>query len=73
MQSVYYQFVNYIQQMPKVWFTAILMALFVFSILSVVKFFKVYNGTQKNFEKLGSLFLGVVLLLFLIFLVYIRK
>ena len=67
MQSVYYQFVNYIQQMPKVWFTAILMALFVFSILSVVKFFKVYNGTQKNFEKLGSLFLGVVLLLFLIF------
>lgn len=73
MKSLYYQFINFIQQMPDMWYTAMLLALFVVSILSVMKFFKAHNGTQNNFEKLGSLFLGVVVLLFLIFLVYIRK
>ena len=71
--SVYYQFVNFIQGLSNFWFSTIIIVVFAVSILSIVKFFKSHNGTQKNFEKLGSLFLGVVMFAVLLFLTYIRK
>lgn len=71
--SVYYQFVNYIQGLSNLWFSTIVLVIFAISIMSVVKFFKIYNGTQKSFEKLSLLFLSILLFAVLIFLVYIRK
>ena len=73
MRSVYYQFINFIQELPNMWYTTLLVVLFCIALISVIRFFKVYNGTQKNFEKLSLLFLSFVLLAVLIFLVYIRK
>ena len=71
--SIYYQLVNFIQEMPNLWFSSIIIVLFAVSIMSIAKFFKAHNGTQKNFEKLSLLFLGVVLFAILLFLTYIRK
>lgn len=71
--SIYYQLVNFIQGLSDFWFSTIIIVLFAVSIMSIAKFFKAYNGTQKNFEKLSLLFLGVVLFAVLIFLTYIRK
>lgn len=73
MKSLYYQFVNYIQTMSPLWFTTIWLLLFAFTFVLVMKFFKVYDGTQKNFEKLGCLIGAILLFALIIFLTYIRK
>jgi len=73
MKSVYYQFVNFIQTMPSIWFITIWLALFGLDLVLVVKFFKIYNGTQKKFEKLSLIILAVLLLAIIVFLTYIRK
>ena len=71
--SVYYQFVNFIQGLSNLWFSTVVIILFAVTVISIVKFFKIYNGTQKSFEKLSLLFLALVLFAILIFLTYIRK
>ena len=72
-QSWYYQFVNFIQEMRDVWFALIWGALVVVILILVVKFFKIYNGTQKNFEKVSLIVLAILLMALLIFLTCIRK
>ena len=73
MKSVYYQVVSYFQTMEPIWFITIWLALFASVFVLVMKFFKIYDGTQKNFEKI-SLLIGAILLFgVIIFLTYIRK
>ena len=73
MKSLYYQFVNFIQTMEPVWFVIIWLLLFAVILVLVMKFFKVYNGTQKKFEKLSLIVLALLLFAVLIYLTYIRK
>ena len=73
MESLYYQFVNYIQTMDQLWFVTLWMAMFAVILVLVMKFFKIYNGTQKKFEKLGLLFGAILLFGLLIFLTYTRN
>ena len=72
MKSVYYQFVNFIQTMSQLWFITIWLLLFACILVCVMKFFKIYNGTQKKFEKLSLMVLAILLFAVLIYLTYIR-
>ena len=73
MKELYYQFVNFIQEMPNIWFTTIWLGLMAVIFVLVVKFYKIYNGTQKNFEKISLLVLALILFAILIYLTYIRN
>ncbi|MBQ8615106.1 MAG: hypothetical protein IJ415_00875 [Clostridia bacterium] len=73
MKSLYYQFVNYIQTMSSLWFAIIWLLLFAVILIYIVKFFKIYNGTQKKFEKLSYIVMALLLFAVLIFLTYLRK
>ena len=73
MKSIYYQFVNFIQELNGLWFMAIWILLFAAILLLIVKFFKIYDGTQKKFEKVSLLILAALLIAVLVFLTYIRK
>jgi len=72
MKSIYYQFVNFIQTMPALWFSTIWLLLFAFTLICIMKFFKAYNGTQKKFEKLSMLILTILLFVVLVYLTNIR-
>ena len=72
MKSFYYQFVNFIQTMSPLWFTTIMLLLAAAELVLIMKFFKIYNGTQKKFEKISYIVLAVLLLAFLIYLTYLR-
>ena len=72
-KSAYYQFVNFIQGLDKVVFASIWLLLFALILVLIMKFFKKYNGEQKKFEKIGKLFLAIVLFGVMVFLTYIRK
>ena len=73
MKSLYYQFVNYIQTMDQLWFVTIWMLTFAVMLVYIMKFFKIYNGTQKKFEKLSYLVLALMLFALLVFLTNLRK
>ena len=73
MKDLYYSFINFIQEMPALWYITIWFVCFAVIAVSIIKFYKVYNGTQNRFEKLGTLFLAIILFIVLIFLTYIRK
>lgn len=73
MKSIYYQFVNFIQELNGLWFMAIWILLFAAILLIVVKFFKIYDGSQKKFEKVSLLIIAIMLIALLVFLTYIRK
>ena len=72
MKELYYQFVNYIQGLSNLWFATIWLGIMCIIFVLVVKFYKIYNGTQKNFEKVSLLVLALVLFAVLIFLTTIR-
>ena len=72
MKDAYFQFVNFIQEMPIFWFSVICLALISVVFLLVVKFYKIYNGTQKGFEKLSYLVLALILFGILVYLTYVR-
>ena len=72
MKSLYYQFTNFIQTMSPLWFITIVMLLIVSVLVLVMQFFKVYNGTQKKFEKLSKIVLAILLLALLIYMTSIR-
>ncbi len=73
MKSYYYQFLNFIQEMNIGWYMAIWFVLFLAILSLTIRFFKIYNGTQKNFEKVSLIILAVLLFAFLIFFTYVRK
>lgn len=72
-KSYYYQLLNYIQDMPSIWFFIIWMVLLAVIFILVIKFFKIYNGTQNKIEKGSLIFLAILLFAVLIFLTYVRK
>ena len=73
MKSLYYQFVNFVQTMKPIYFITLWMALFAISLVLVMKFFKLYNGTQKKFEKISLIILAIFVFAILIYLTYIRN
>ena len=72
MKSLYYQFVNFIQTMPQMWFVTIWLLLFACTLVCVMKFFKIYNGTQKKIEKPSLIILAVLLFAVIIYLTCVR-
>lgn len=73
MESLYYQFVNFIQDLNNLVFVTIWLLLVAIILVLIVKFFKIYNGTQKSFEKLSYIILAILLFAVLVFLTYIRN
>ncbi len=73
MKSAYYQFVNFIQTMPAIWFATIWLLAIAVVFVCIMKFFKIYNGTQKNFEKLSLLVIAILLFAIVIYLTYVRN
>ena len=61
MDSLYYQFVNYIQSIPPIWFMTIFIVGISGTFLLIVKFFKRYDGSQTRFEKLSLFILAMML------------
>lgn len=73
MKSLYYQFVNYIQTMDVLWYTIIWLLMVAVILIYIMKFFKIYNGTQKKFEKLSYIVIAVFLFALLVYFTYLRK
>ncbi|MCQ2565053.1 MAG: hypothetical protein MJ152_04280, partial [Clostridia bacterium] len=59
-KSFYNQFVNFIQGIPGVWFVIAWLLLISLAFICIVRFFKIYNGTQKNFEKVSLIIIAVL-------------
>ena len=72
MKELYYQFVNFIQNLSPLWFATIWLGLMAVILVLVVKFYKIYNGTQKSFEKISLLILALLLFAILIYLTYLK-
>jgi len=73
MKSLYYQFVNFIAEMPAVWYVTIWTIFFCGSLIFIMKFFKIYNGEQKSFEKVSYIFIALILFALLVAFTYLRK
>lgn len=73
MKSLYYKFVNIIQTMDSLWFISLWLVAVAIELVIIMKFFKIYNGTQKKFEKLSLLVIAVAVLALIIFISSIRK
>ena len=73
MKSLYYQFVNYVAEMPTVWYVTIWTVLFCGALIFIMKFFKLYNGEQKSFEKVSYIFIVLILFALLVFFTSLRK
>ncbi len=70
--NIYYQFVNFIQGIENGWFAVIWLLIFSVALVLVMRFFKIYNGTQKKFEKVSLMIVALLLFAVLIFLTYLR-
>ena len=73
MEAAYYQFVNFVQGLPNLWFYTIWFGLFAVVFLLVTKFFKIYNGTQKKFEKISILVLAILIFAVIVYVTYLRN
>ena len=73
MKSLYYQFVNFVAEMSTVWYVTIWTVLFCGTLIFIMKFFKLYNGEQKSFEKVSYIFIALILFALLVFFTYLRK
>ena len=72
-KSGYYQFVTFLQELDTIWFVTIWLALFALALVCVIKFFKAYDGTQKEFVKVSMIVLAIILFACLVFFTYVRK
>ena len=73
MKAAYYQFVNFIQGLSNFWFYTIWFVLFAAVFALVIKFFKIYNGSQKKFEKISLFILAILLFVLIVYLTYLRN
>ena len=73
MKEAYFKFINFIQELSGLWFATIVLGLFALTLVFVIKFFKIYNGTQKSFEKISLLFLALICFAIVVFLTCIRN
>lgn len=72
MKDAYFKLVNFIQEMPALWFATIWLVLMAICFCLMVKFYKIYNGTQKKFEKISLLVLTLILFAIVVYLTYVR-
>lgn len=61
MDSLYYQFVNYIQSIPPIWFYTIFLVGISGVILLMVKFYKKFDDSETVLAKLKYVFLAIIL------------
>lgn len=73
MESMYFEFVNFWRDMKPLWFGTICLVLLALTFINIAKFFKKYDGTQKEFIKLNYIVLAVLFFAVLVYLVSIRK
>ena len=71
--SLYNRFVNFLQELDTILFVTIWMLLLVVMLVCILRFFKIYNGTQQKFEKVSLMILALVVFAVLIFITYIRS
>ena len=71
--SFYNQFVNFIQELHTACFVTIWVILLVGMLVCIMRFFKIYDGTQKKFEKVSLMIIAIILFALLIYITYIRK
>ena len=71
--SFYNQFVNFIQELHTAWFVTIWVILLVGMLVCIMRFFKIYDGSQKKFEKVSLIIIAIILFALLIYITYIRK
>ena len=72
-KSGYFQAVNFLQDLPDIVFGTIWLALLALTLICVLKFFKEYNGTQKEFVKVSMIVLSIIFFVCLVLFTYIRK
>ena len=72
-KSAYFQFINFLQGLPNGWFLTIWLGLLALTLVCILKFFKEYNGTQKEFVKVSMIVLAVIFFVCLVLFTYIRK
>ena len=72
MKEAYYKLVNFIQEMPSLWFATIWLGLMAICFVLMVKFYKKYNATQTKFEKISLLVLTLILFAIIVYLTYVR-
>ena len=71
--NYYNRFVNFIQQMPTIWFVIIWFVLFAGIMLCIATLFKKYDAEKNKFKKVSMLIVAAILMAILIYLSYIRK
>ena len=71
--SLYNRFVNFLQELDTIWFVTIWMLLLVVMLVCILRFFKIYNGTQQKFEKVSLMILALVAFAVLLSITYIRS
>ena len=72
-KSGYYQLINFVQGMDVKWFVTIWLGLLALTLVCVMKFFKKYDGSQKEFVKVSLIVLAVIFFVCLVCLTYLRK
>ncbi|MBE7076671.1 MAG: hypothetical protein E7374_02135 [Clostridiales bacterium] len=73
LKSIYYQFENWIATMNPWLFAFIYVILFAIIFISILRFYKIYNGEQKQFEKISLLIITILLFAFVVFITYVRN
>lgn len=71
-KSGYFQFVSFIRDMPTIWFAILWAVLVSLTLVCIMKFFKKYDGTQKEFVKVSLIILAVIFFACLMFITYVR-
>ena len=71
-KSGYFQFVNFLRDMPTIWYVELWVALLCLTLVCVMKFFKKYDGTQKEFVKVSLIILAIIFFACLVFITYVR-
>lgn len=73
MKTFFNKLVELVQSIPNIWFITIVCLLFALSLGLVVKFFKQYDGTQKELKKPSLIILSLISLVLVVFLIYLRN
>ena len=71
-KSGYFQLVSFVRDLPKFWYFTLWAVLVCLTLVCIMKFFKKYDGTQKEFVKVSLIILAVIFFACLMFITYVR-
>lgn len=71
-KSGYFQLVSFIRDIPNIWYGILWAVLASLTLVCIMKFFKKYDGTQKEFVKVSLIILAVIFFACLMFITYVR-